>query len=281
MNDLVVITFHSRHSPLGFLSLKDKNLNVPGNAGMKDQQMVFKFVRDNIKNFGGDPQNVTLFGHSSGAACVGFHCLSESSRGLFQRAILTGGSPLGRLMPDLNWPVRLAEKLEFRGDVSNEEELLKFLEQVDVLKLVEASNQIMLIEEQQKYKLFYPFGPCIEPYVSESTFLTANPIDLFKDSWSNEIDIMFGGVAHEGRFPYRMRQHFFNGIFLNEEIPNDVKSHMDESKQEEMIEKWKEFYSRYSESEQEKLEKVTFRQGRNSWFKINPDFQKLTGFKFK
>lgn len=65
----------------GFLSLDSKDLNVPGNAGLKDQLMVLKWVKNNIKYFGGDPENITLFGHSAGGCSVHYHSISEKSKG--------------------------------------------------------------------------------------------------------------------------------------------------------------------------------------------------------
>lgn len=118
LSDVVVVTFNYRVGPLGFLSLKDKSLNVPGNAGMKDQQLAMKFVKDNIHHFGGDPNNCTLFGHSSGATCVGLHCIAESSCGLFDKAIIMSGSPVGyeSVYSDENYPLKLAKKLGFDGE---------------------------------------------------------------------------------------------------------------------------------------------------------------------
>lgn len=55
--------------------------DVPGNAGLKDQVMVLRWVRRNIAQFTGDPNNVTLFGESAGAASVHYHLLSPMSRG--------------------------------------------------------------------------------------------------------------------------------------------------------------------------------------------------------
>lgn len=62
--DVVVVSFNYRCGVLGFLSLDDPKLGVPGNAGLKDQVVALKWVRKNIKNFGGDPLNVTIFGES-------------------------------------------------------------------------------------------------------------------------------------------------------------------------------------------------------------------------
>jgi hypothetical protein len=63
----------------GFLSTGDSV--VPGNNGLKDQVMALRWVQQNIAQFGGDPGNVTIFGGSSGGACVHFHVLSPMSEG--------------------------------------------------------------------------------------------------------------------------------------------------------------------------------------------------------
>lgn len=62
--DVVLVTFNYRLGPIGFLSLQDPELGVPGNAGLKDQTFALKWVQRNIANFGGDKENVTIFGES-------------------------------------------------------------------------------------------------------------------------------------------------------------------------------------------------------------------------
>ena len=66
--DFVLVTINYRVGPIGFLSLKDPSLNIPGNAGIKDQVLALKWVQKNIEKFGGDPKNVTIFGTS--VSCI-------------------------------------------------------------------------------------------------------------------------------------------------------------------------------------------------------------------
>lgn len=62
--DILLVTINYRVGPFGFLSLRDPDLSIPGNAGLKDQVAALKWVQRNIANFGGDPDNVTVFGTS-------------------------------------------------------------------------------------------------------------------------------------------------------------------------------------------------------------------------
>lgn len=56
----------------------------PGNAGLKDQVMALRWIKENIKAFGGDPDNVTISGCSSGASSVNLQMISPLSQGNFQ-----------------------------------------------------------------------------------------------------------------------------------------------------------------------------------------------------
>lgn len=62
--DVVLVTMNYRLGPMGFLSLEDERVGVPGNAGLKDQTFALKWVQKNIANFGGNIKNVTMFGES-------------------------------------------------------------------------------------------------------------------------------------------------------------------------------------------------------------------------
>ncbi|KAG5441236.1 Acetylcholinesterase [Clonorchis sinensis] len=90
--DVVVVTVQYRLGPLGFLYLGTED--APGNQGLMDQVAALEWIRDNIAYFGGNPQQVTLFGHAGGVVCVALHLLSPVSSSLYQQAILQSGSPL-------------------------------------------------------------------------------------------------------------------------------------------------------------------------------------------
>lgn len=64
---------------IGFLNLEDEI--APGNQGLKDQVMALKWVQDNIANFGGDSNNVTIFGESAGSGSVHYLTLSSLAKG--------------------------------------------------------------------------------------------------------------------------------------------------------------------------------------------------------
>ena len=89
---VVLVTIQYRLGPFGFLSTGDSN--SPGNYGMLDQVLALKWVNENIKNFGGDPNKVTIFGFSAGGASVGLHLLSPLSKDFFHGAISESGVDL-------------------------------------------------------------------------------------------------------------------------------------------------------------------------------------------
>jgi hypothetical protein len=71
---------------LGFFSTGDSV--VPGNNGLKDQVQALKWVKRNIKRFGGDSESVTLSGMSAGGASVNYHMLSPLSKGKKYRSVI-------------------------------------------------------------------------------------------------------------------------------------------------------------------------------------------------
>lgn len=93
--DVVVVTVNYRLGPLGFLFLADLCPDLPGavgNEGIQDQVAALRWVRENVAAFGGDPDNVTIFGESAGGMSVGTLLGMPAARGLFRRAIAQSGA---------------------------------------------------------------------------------------------------------------------------------------------------------------------------------------------
>lgn len=86
---VVVVSFNYRLGPLGFFAHPE--LEGPLNFGLLDMIAALEWVRDNIAGFGGDPDNVTIFGVSAGGQSVNLLMSSPQARGLFHRAISQSG----------------------------------------------------------------------------------------------------------------------------------------------------------------------------------------------
>ncbi len=92
---VIVVTINYRLGALGFLAhpaLASRPGGPSGNYGLMDQQAALRWVQRNIRAFGGDPRNVTIFGESAGGLSVLSQLASPGARGLFSRAIVESGA---------------------------------------------------------------------------------------------------------------------------------------------------------------------------------------------
>jgi para-nitrobenzyl esterase len=96
---VVLVTMNYRLGVFGFLATADmaKEANgAAGNYGLLDMVAALQWVKANINKFGGDPENVTIFGESAGSFAVSTLMASPAAKGLFQKAIGESGGALGR-----------------------------------------------------------------------------------------------------------------------------------------------------------------------------------------
>jgi len=102
--DVVLVSINYRLGIFGFLMHPELRAESPhgvsGNYGILDQIEALKWIRKNIAQFGGDPDNVTIFGQSAGAGSVKTVCESPLARGYFQKAVIMSGG--GITIPDPN-----------------------------------------------------------------------------------------------------------------------------------------------------------------------------------
>lgn len=97
---VIAVTINYRLGPMGFVCLPElkEQAGHTGNYGLYDQITAIRWVKDNIAAFGGDPENITIMGQSAGAMSVQQLCLSPLTDGLFQRAVMSSGGGVSKMM---------------------------------------------------------------------------------------------------------------------------------------------------------------------------------------
>ncbi len=111
-HDVVLVNHNHRLNVYGYLNLEamgEEDFAPSANVGMLDCVAVLEWVRTNIASFGGDPNNVTIFGQSGGGGKVAVLMAMPAAKGLFHRAIIQSGPFLKALTPD--YSQRVAELL--------------------------------------------------------------------------------------------------------------------------------------------------------------------------
>ncbi|XP_033165275.1 esterase B1 [Drosophila mauritiana] len=201
---VVFVAINYRLAALGFLSLKDPKLDVPGNAGLKDQVMALRWINQNIAHFNGDPNNITLMGESAGSASVHMMMTTEQTRGLFHKAIMQSGCALSEWVesPDNNWAFRLAQNLGYKGD-EKDADVLSFLSKVSARQIAAIDQDVINLDELRSFLLF-AFGPVVEPYETDHCVVPKRHKDLLSEAWGNDIPVIVGGNSFEGLFSYQL-----------------------------------------------------------------------------
>ncbi|CAI6351175.1 unnamed protein product [Macrosiphum euphorbiae] len=199
--NVIVVTLNYRLNALGFLNLDIDE--CPGNMGLKDQLFAIKWIKENIAAFGGDADNITIFGESAGSACVHYHTMSPQSTGLFQKAIMQSGCAFNIWALNENHRVVAFKLANNLGCLSNDpEEIVKYLKNVPAIDLVKES----IFKDETDY-LEYKFAPTIESVKVSYPFLPAHPEQLVNDR--SPIPVIIGLNNMEGMIAlteYRLNQ---------------------------------------------------------------------------
>ena len=97
---VIGVTLNYRLGPMGFVTLPElkEEAGFTGNYGLFDQMTAISWVKDNIAAFGGDGENITIMGQSAGGMSVQQHCLSPLTKGLFQKAVMSSGGGVSKMM---------------------------------------------------------------------------------------------------------------------------------------------------------------------------------------
>ena len=181
--DLVLVTVGYRTGILGFIDLSEvpggEEYQTSGNLGLLDQACALAWVHENIGAFGGDPENVTIFGESAGGGSASLLPLMKETRGLFKRTIAQSGSVA--LTYSREECKKLTGMLLKHSKCKSMKELAS-LSEADLVKLNERLNDFNNFPERDGVVL---------------------PVDLYQ-AWEDpalaHVDLMTGTNADESRY---------------------------------------------------------------------------------
>jgi len=179
---VVVVTLNYRVGALGFLAT---GVRDAANLGLQDQVAALRFVREGIVAFGGDPDNVTVFGESAGAGSIACLLAMPMARGLFRRAIVQSAAPEGQLGAD-EAAARaeiLAEKL---GAGPLDLEALRGL----AAERIVAAQAACLEPGPRRIGMF--FAPVVDGFV-----LPEAPLAAVAKGEAREVELVIGTTADE------------------------------------------------------------------------------------
>ena len=186
---VILVSIAYRVNVFGFMchpEITAEAPDAPANFGLLDQRYALEWIRRNIANFGGDPDNITIFGQSAGGGSVWSHLSSPKARGAFARAIAQSAGGV-----NYNYP-----KPRHRGylDLSTAEQLgVKFLrEWLNCDTLAEARKLDAEFIEQKFLESGLMMGP-----VLDGIYLTHNPSDLIRQGKLNPVPLMTGNTTNE------------------------------------------------------------------------------------
>ena len=191
---VVVVTINYRMGALGFLHLDtvtDGAIPATGNEGFLDQVAALEWVRDNITGFGGDPDNVTIFGESAGGWSVTALMAMPKAKGLFHKAIAQSGVSNAAL--SLDHAADLGR--EFLNEVANDPTDAEALRALPADKVLSAGSSFVrsiaaLMTGQGEANRYHRA-------VIDGDTLPGTVLDLIADGSSSEVLLMAGTTRDE------------------------------------------------------------------------------------
>lgn len=190
--DVIVVTVDYRLGRFGFFAPKElieeakKNNEPVANYGIMDQIQSLKWVRDNIASFGGDPNNVTIFGQSAGGRSVTWLMTSPASKGLFHKAIAQ--SPQQLPMRDLT-KTRDGKISAEDNDTKFQQSMGKSLQELRALP----ADQVMLDAQD-----FLKGG--FDSSIIDGEIIIGDSIPLFAAGKQHAVPFMIGTLSWDASF---------------------------------------------------------------------------------
>ena len=187
---VVLVSIGYRLNVFGFLchpEITAENPDAPANYALLDQAAAIQWVKRNIENFGGDSENITIFGQSGGGDAVQFQLVSPQTKGLFQRAIIQSAGSRMLCYPEL--PSFLS-----KGDTMEEAYALsaKLFEACGVKTLAEARELPPDLLLKKYNEMRRPMVPVID-----GKFVTELPGTAFTGNRLHDVSLMVTATSDE------------------------------------------------------------------------------------
>ena len=189
LQGVVVVIIQYRLGPFGFLTTGDSA--APGNYGMLDQVEALKWINENIMNFGGNPNKVTIFGESAGGSSVSLLLLSPLSRDLFHQAIAESGVDLSSFaVQPTSFGLRVAKELaqKLNCGASDHNAMVSCIHNKRASDIQKASESIKFDFSNYLY-----WAPVVDKY-----FLLDTPQSLRKKKDFKQVPLIIAFTSHEG-----------------------------------------------------------------------------------
>ncbi|CAG9862782.1 unnamed protein product [Phyllotreta striolata] len=259
LENVVLVTINYRLGILGSLKLNDPSLEVHGNTNLKDQVAALEWVRRNIGKFGGDAENVTIFGESAGGASVHYLTLSPVAEGLFHKAIMQSGVVLNRWAYCHESYLEELKMAAGKSDAS-EADFLAYLRELTVEEVFELQEKIDVPIKGQ-------FSP-IQERPHPAAFLTKNPLHLVLHEHNNKVPILMGYCSNEfliGKALQQMAEQEKQGelqkLFSMEFVLSNLLHDVETSIVEKFIERMKKIYGESEADQYQFLSDAYFAKG--------------------
>jgi len=188
--DIVLVSINYRLGALGFMNLKEitgGKIPATGNEGLLDQIAALEWVRDNIADFGGNPDNVTVFGFSAGGMSIGTMLGMPSARGKFHKALNRSGA--ANTVGALSDAVKISEQyIKVFGLSGKDVDALRALK---TQRLLEGQQELGMRLREAEYRAT-PFQPVVDGQI-----LPDWPIKAIRNGSAKNVILMAGNTLDE------------------------------------------------------------------------------------
>jgi para-nitrobenzyl esterase len=185
---VLLVTINYRLSVFGFLAhpalAHESRHQATGNYGLMDQIRALEWVKKNIANFGGDPNNITVFGQSAGSIDTGILMTSPLALGLFQKAIAESGSPFAPVL------IPLADAEKQGEDIVKDLNLPEGAKGIEALRKIPAND--LLAKLGPRAQAWPGIGPDIDGWV-----VPRRPEAVFAARQEAAIPLLLGTTSRE------------------------------------------------------------------------------------